>query len=84
MEKACFGVPKPCLRLNRGPQVFFFSNDMPFFKKVCFGQRLTISISMFHLYLTVFVIIYQRPNAQRLIRIMLDIISDMQYCLLGI
>ena len=45
VKKARFGHPKPCLRLNRRPQalfVFLCLSDMPFLKKVCLGQQLTI------------------------------------------
>ena len=46
-EKARFGVPKPCLLRFSEPQALFFQkNDMPFLKKVCFGQKLTFLVNI--------------------------------------
>ena len=41
------GIPKPCLRLNRlAAGTFALKNHMPFFRKVCFGQELTIFVNI--------------------------------------
>ena len=46
-EKARFLVPKPCLLRFSEPQALFFQkNDMPFLKKVCFGQKLTFLVNI--------------------------------------
>ena len=46
-EKARFGIPKPCLLRFSEPQALFFQkNDMPFLKKVCFGQKLTFMVNI--------------------------------------
>ena len=40
-KKARFGLPKPCLRLNRRPQaLFLFEKRCAFLEKVCFRQDL--------------------------------------------
>ena len=36
------GNPKPCLRVAG---VFVLKNDMPFFRKACFNQELTIFVN---------------------------------------
>ena len=63
-EKVRFWVPKPCLRLNRLPQaLFLLKNDMPFFRKECSGQKLTILYNILSIFDNVWSIFSDWPLA---------------------